>query len=120
MECSESDSEGQNHETSSQLSSLRWFIQDLFDSTKTDKGSSTAEGQEKGKDGSTEADTGVLEASQCAGGPKPRAPRARPSPLKLEPIGKPGKMMLAHHQRIWDVSRTQISFVHHTNSVWTL
>ena len=105
MECSESDSEGQNHETSGQLSSLRSFIQELFDSAKADKGSSTGEGQEKDKDASTGTVTGALDASQSAARPKPRAPRARPSPLKLEPIGRPRKMMLAHHQRIWDVRR---------------
>lgn len=104
MECSESDSQGQNHETSNQLSSLRWFIQDLFDSVKAEKGSSTGERQEKTEDTSKGVDTGVLEVSQSAA-PKPRAPRVRPSPLQLEPIGRPNKMMLAHHQRIWDVRR---------------
>lgn len=105
MECSESDNRDQSHEQSSQLSSLRWFIQDLFDSAKANKEASTEERQEKAEDATTGADTFVLDVAQCTG-PKPRGPRARPSPLQLEPFGKRDKMMLSgHHQRIWDVRR---------------
>ena len=110
MECSESNDRDENHEQSSQLSSLRWFIQDLFDSANADKEPSIEERQEKAEDATTGADTFVLNVAQCTGS-KPRAPRARPSPLQLAPIGKRDKMMLAHHQRIWDVRRKINVFV---------